>query len=128
MISDFPLNDDSNQEIVSSPSRVVVNCGRGRSGTHQPGRPNSGSGSDRLDTDSIQHPGSRRDCVGAANNASYKPMERRYFTAAATGEFRCHDCANEERPCADAPDITCVYEMNYVLVPDNQPPRDDSIS
>src|SRR5689334_3148360 len=108
MISDFPLSEDSNQEIVSSLCRVVLDCGRWRSGTHQPGRPNSWSSFGRLNADFIQYPGSRRDCLRAANNASHKPVERKYFTAAATGEFRCHDCANQERPVADPPDVAGV--------------------
>ena len=104
----FSANDEPNQEIISSTCRVVVNRGRWRSGTHQPRRANSWAGSGCLDTDVIQYPGSGRGYFGVANNANHQPVERRYFAATATGEFRRHDRANQERPFADAPDAARV--------------------
>ena len=55
--------------------------------------------------DFVQYPGSRRDCFRDANHARDESVERRYFAAAASGQFRCHDRADQMRSFADASEL-----------------------
>ena len=121
MISDFPQNDDPNQEIVSSTFRVVVNRGRWRGERiNQEGRILGPVPASRItilfNTPEADAMVSALQIMPVTNpwneDISHRPLLSN--SGAMIAQIK-----SDLSPTRQT--LRAFYEMNYVLVPDNQP-------